>query len=169
MKNVKHAIEKADAVFDKAIHKLHVLVIGEIWVVDDKKDDSVAKLVDGVYGPRHSKYGSRPEAKLAAKVIFAPIWVGYRATQLVFEWSTSKPVPSMDKLVEAVDWFPVPKTRKLLRKMVSEQGVHIDELAKKGRINAAKAQWYMSWGLLGWYGLRGLVTSIAKAVRGMAS
>lgn len=81
---------------------------------------------------------------------------------------TKKEEPSIGLLVRATDFFPTPKTRKLLKKMVADQGDHIQILAKCGRFKTARWIWLSSWFLLIWYGFHGLVTSIAKAIRGRA-
>lgn len=82
---------------------------------------------------------------------------------------TTKKMPSMGPLVRATDLFPSPKVRKLLKKMVVEQGVHIETLAGDGRFKAARWIWFSSWFLLLWYGCRGLVMTVAKAIQGRAA
>lgn len=82
---------------------------------------------------------------------------------------STKQAPSMKALVTATDLFPSPKTRKLLKKMVVEQGVHIETLAAAGRFKTARWIWFSSWLLLIWYGCCGLIMSVAKAIRGRAA
>lgn len=77
--------------------------------------------------------------------------------------------PSINSLIAAVDLFPAPRTRKLLKKLVADQGEHIGELTSTGRFKAARWIWLVTWALLLWYGARSLVSSVAKAVQGRAA
>ena len=82
---------------------------------------------------------------------------------------TVKKAPSMGPLIKATDFFPSPKVRKLLKKMVAEQGIHIATLAGDGRFKTARWIWFSSWLLLIWYGCRGLIMTVAKAIQGRAA
>jgi hypothetical protein len=77
--------------------------------------------------------------------------------------------PSMGPLVKATDFFPSPKTRKLLKKMVADQGTHIESLSDEGRFKTARWIWFSTWFLLVWYGCHSLITTVAKAIRGRAA
>ena len=77
--------------------------------------------------------------------------------------------PEVSGLLIATDWFPAPKTRKLLKKLVSDQAAHIQNLTSANRLNAARWIWASTWVLLIWYGAKDIVLGIAKAVRGSSA
>jgi hypothetical protein len=77
-----------------------------------------------------------------------------------------RPPPSTAKIEAVTDWFPSPKTRKLLRKLVADQAEHMTELAAKGRHRSARWTWLCTWALLLWYGPIHLIRSVMSAVRG---
>ena len=111
---------------------------------------------------------SKRIATIAWKIVVSP----YALVRLFVNFGlllTPKNAPNMAPLVRATDLFPSPKVRKLLKKMVVEQGVHIAALSGEGRFRTARWIWITSWFLLLWYGLHGLVTSVAKAIRGRAA
>ena len=74
--------------------------------------------------------------------------------------------PAGAALHSATDWFPSPKTRKLLKKLVVDQQSHIEQLAAEGRIVAARWQWYWTWALLLWYGGMHAISGLSRAFRG---
>lgn len=77
--------------------------------------------------------------------------------------------PPSAGLRSATDWFPSPKTRKLLTKFVADQLVHIEDLAAKGRWRTARWQWCWTWMLLFWYGGLHAVSGLSRAIRGKAA
>lgn len=83
--------------------------------------------------------------------------------------STKQKAPSLSPLVKATDFFPSPKTRKLLKKMVADQGTHIESLSDEGRFKTARWIWFSTWFLLVWCGCHSLITTVAKAIRGRAA
>jgi len=72
-------------------------------------------------------------------------------------------------LRSATDWFPSPKTRKLLKKLVSDQLEHVDHLVATRRVGTARWQWCWTWLLLFWYGGLHAASGVARAMRGMAA
>lgn len=107
-------------------------------------------------------------ALLVTKFVFFPYTLLRFAVNLGL-FFTRKDAPSIGPLVKATDFFPAPKTRKLLKKMVADQGDHIETLTVEGRVKTARWIWISSWFLLVWYGCHGLITSVAKAIRGRAA
>lgn len=66
----------------------------------------------------------------------------------------------------AIDWFPSPRTRKVLGKLVADQDALIADLDREGRTSAATWQRGITWVLLLYTGALHLISSLANAVRG---
>lgn len=77
--------------------------------------------------------------------------------------------PDINPLVRLSNWFPVPSTRKKLKKFITEQAVDIAGLTKKGQHQAAKWLFYWTYVLLFYYAFQDLILGIAKTVRGKSS
>lgn len=70
------------------------------------------------------------------------------------------------KLQRAVDWFPSPRTRKVLVKMVADQEALIAKLMTDGRFKTARWQIGVTWVLIAYTGMLHLVASLMSAIRG---
>lgn len=73
---------------------------------------------------------------------------------------------STARLRRAVDWFPSPRTRKVLVKMVADQEALIAQLMIDGRVNTARWQIGVTWLLLAYTGTLHFISSLASAIRG---
>jgi hypothetical protein len=77
-----------------------------------------------------------------------------------------KKSPALGKLQRASDWIPIPRTRKLVKKMVADQAEHMTKLAAEGRRLTLWWTIAWTWVLLGWYGITHPIMQLLKAIRG---
>lgn len=133
-------------------------------VMDPAELEELNRRVVTQFVPLYARRG----VMLFNRIAFLPYKLLRFAVNVGLFFTRNEP-PSIGPLVRATDLFPTPKTRKLLKKLIADQGDHIQTLTDAGRFKTARWIWLSSWFLLVWYGFHGLVTSVAKAIRGRAA
>ena len=78
------------------------------------------------------------------------------------------PPLSTDRIEAFIDWLPVPKTRKLVKKLVADQVAHIRALEAAGKTRAARWQLCATWWLVMRAATRHTFSGVASAVRKIA-
>lgn len=73
--------------------------------------------------------------------------------------------PPTARHLDFVDWVPG-TSRKVLKKMIADQDAHIVDLHERGCLRAARFQIAATWGLIGWYLFKHLISGVARAIKG---
>lgn len=75
------------------------------------------------------------------------------------------PKPSLHTLYALSDLAPSPNLRKRLKKLLADQGAHVEELYGNGKYKSARWIAFSTWALCFWYAAKSPVSSLLSAAK----